>query len=458
MGVVYLARHTRLNRLVALKVILSGGHASQEEVQRFHAEARAAAALSHPGIVPLYEVGQWGEQQYLAMGYVEGGSLAVAIEKGPQSPDAAALLVKEVCEAVAYAHAQGVIHRDLKPANLLLDASGKPLITDFGLAKQVTAATGPGTSLPERLTRSGAILGTPSYMPPEQAAGKSKEVGPHSDVYALGAILYELLTGRPPFRAANTIDTLLQVMDVPPAPPRLLNSAVPADLEAICLKCLEKSPRHRYASALELARDLDRFLEREPVQAEASAAARLLRPWLRDSRHSDILSLHGRAWLWQAWIVFATLLATNIFLWCGYQSVFVYLALWSVGLVLWLIPAWYFVFRNRHEWSPVEKQLGHLVFLSLVTTALFALCADLTDAEPMQVLPLWLLLLSMTTGAAAIILRGTFYLLAVLCALSAVVIAVAPVVGPVVFGTAYVIGVFVPAWKNTRSKPTREAV
>jgi serine/threonine-protein kinase len=271
-------------------------------------------------------------------------------------------------------------------------------------------------------------------------------------------LLYELLTGRPPFRAETPLDTLLQVLESQPAPPRLLNPKVDRDLEAICLKCLEKSPLHRYASAEDLAQDLDRYLEGEPVRAEVSAAARLFRPWLRDSRHKGILALHGRSWLWQAWIVFAVLLATNVLIWCGCEVIFAYLALWAGGLALWMVPAWYFVFRKGHEWSPVEKQLGHLVWMTLAATGLFAVCAVLTGAAPLQVLPLWLLLLSVATGAAAIILRGTFYLLAGLCALSAVVIAVWPSVGPVVFGTAYAVGVFVPAWRNTRPEPKSEKV
>ena len=271
MGVVYKARQTSLNRIVALKMILAGQLASEEDVQRFHAEAEAAANLDHPGIVPIYEIGEHEGQHYFSMGFVEGESLADKIKDGPLPPREAAEYAKKVAEAIAFAHQRGVIHRDLKPANVLLDQNGEPKVTDFGLAKRVEGDSG--------LTATGQILGTPSYMPPEQASGQLDEVRETADVYALGAILYCLISGRPPFQAAAPLDTLMQVLEREPVSPRLLNNKVPRDLETVCLKALEKDVRRRYQSAHSLAAELERFLNDEPI---------LARP----------ISWPARAWRW----------------------------------------------------------------------------------------------------------------------------------------------------------------
>lgn len=273
MGVVYKARQTKLNRIVALKMILAGQLASPKDVQRFYIEAEAAASLEHPGIVPIYEVGQHEDQHFFSMSFIEGESLDARVKEGPMLPREAAAITQQISEAIAYAHAQGVIHRDLKPANILIDASGDPKVTDFGLARRVAGDSG--------LTATGAVLGTPSYMSPEQASGRQSDVGPHSDVYSLGAILYELLTGRPPFCAASAVATLRQVTDNPPIAPHKLNDDVPQDLETICLKCLEKSPHVRYHSASELAEELGRFLDHEPIQARPASPVRKLETWLR---------------------------------------------------------------------------------------------------------------------------------------------------------------------------------
>ena len=259
MGVVYKARQSRLDRIVALKMILAGHLASAADVSRFYGEAQAAANLEHPGIVPIYEVGQYAGQHYFSMAYVEGESLAARLAEGPLPEREAAALVQQLCEAVQYAHQHGVIHRDLKPGNVLIDRDGRPRITDFGLAKQTALASG--------LTATGEVLGTPSYMPPEQAAGELAAIGPSADIYSLGAVLYAALTGRPPFQAATPIATLIQVRNADPVSPRLLNPVVKKDLETICLKCLEKEPQRRYASAGEMAEDLRRFLHDEPILA-----------------------------------------------------------------------------------------------------------------------------------------------------------------------------------------------
>ena len=264
MGVVFKARQLSLNRIVALKMILAGQLAREDEVQRFQAEAEAAANLDHPGIVPIYEVGYHEGQHYFSMGFVEGGSLADKINAGPLPARVAAQYTEKISEAMAYAHGRGVIHRDLKPANFLVDKNDQPKVTDFGLAKKVEGDSG--------LTATGQILGTPSYMPPEQAAGAVGAVGEQADVYALGGILYALVTGHPPFQADNPVDTLRQVLEREPIAPRQIVTKTPLDLETICLKCLEKDPRRRYQSARELADELGRFLRDEPIQARPVTA------------------------------------------------------------------------------------------------------------------------------------------------------------------------------------------
>ena len=259
MGVVYRARQRSLNRVVAVKMILAGRLAGEAQVQRFYAEAEAAANLQHPNIVAIHDVGTIDKQHYFSMEFVEGYSLADAIKTGSLTPNESATLLRIISDAIHFAHERGVIHRDLKPQNILIDTNGQPRVTDFGLAKRVENDS--------ELTTTGAILGTPSYMSPEQADAQHAEVGTVSDVYSLGAILYEMITGRPPFQSENTFATLVDVIEAEPAAPTSINKTIPRDLETICLKCLAKDPNNRYASAEELANDLDRFLQREPIAA-----------------------------------------------------------------------------------------------------------------------------------------------------------------------------------------------
>ncbi len=266
MGAVYLARQQTPNRLVALKVIRSGRFSSPREIERFHAEAEAAANLSHGNIVPVFEVGEHEGQHYFTMEYVDGQSLSkVVTDDGRLAPKDAAELMRTVADAVHYAHQQGVVHRDIKPANILLDGTGRPRITDFGIAKRLEGDTA--------LTATGQILGTPDYMSPEQARGRQQEIGPASDIFSLGATLYALLTGASPFHCDDAYATVRRVIESEPVSPRKINRRIDKDLETIILKCLRKNPAERYASAEELSRDLARYLAGESIAARRTPLA-----------------------------------------------------------------------------------------------------------------------------------------------------------------------------------------
>jgi serine/threonine protein kinase len=273
MGVVYKARQVSLDRIVAVKLLLRGAYASEDFIKRFRVEASAAAALQHPNIVAIHEVGVHQGQHYFAMDLVDGLDLARLLRDGPLSATRAATYVKTIAEAIHYAHGQHILHRDLKPSNVLIDSRDHPRVTDFGLAKNLASDS--------KLTVTGQVCGSPSFMPPEQASGQREKVGVPSDVYSLGAILYAAVTGRPPFVGQSVGDTLKQVENAEPVAPRLLNPSVPRDLETICLKCIEKEVARRYRTAQELADDLGRFLRDEPIRARPISQIHRIHRWMR---------------------------------------------------------------------------------------------------------------------------------------------------------------------------------
>jgi serine/threonine protein kinase/Tfp pilus assembly protein PilF len=280
-GVVFRARQKSLNRTVALKVISLGSWATEAHLKRFRREAEAAASLEHPGIVPIYEVGERDGSCYFSMRFVEGGQLDQVTKREPMSIRHATELIAKVARTVDYAHEHGILHRDIKPGNILVDAKREPLLTDFGLARL--------TESESTVTRTNEVMGTPSYMAPEQAMGNNAAVSSATDVYGLGAILYQLLTGHPPFAGGTTYETIKLVLDTEPRQPRLLNPKIDRDLSAICLKCLEKDPKRRYSSALSLAEDLEHWLKHEPILAKRSGFFTHARKWVRRNPTSALL-------------------------------------------------------------------------------------------------------------------------------------------------------------------------
>src|SRR5215475_4662076 len=272
-GVVFRARQKSLNRIVALKVIGLGQWATKAHLRRFRLEAEAAASLDHPHIVPIYEVGERDGQCYFSMKFVEGGQLDEVIQRTPISIRQAADLVAKLARTVHYAHEHGILHRDIKPGNILLDAKGEPNLTDFGLARLVEGDS--------TLTRTLEVMGTPSYMAPEQAAGEHTKISKETDVYGLGAVLYQLLTGHPPFAGGTSYQTIRLLLDTDPRQPRLWNRKIDRDLSTICLKCLEKDPKRRYPSALALAEDLEHWLKHEPILARRTGFLTRGQKWVR---------------------------------------------------------------------------------------------------------------------------------------------------------------------------------
>ncbi len=422
MGVVYKAWQSSLNRVVAIKRILSGELASKADVARFRAEAESAAQLNHPHIVSIYEVGLAEDQTpYFSMQYVEGTTLAERIASGPLPAREAAELLLPVCRAIAHAHKSGILHRDLKPSNILINEEGTPFVTDFGLAKWIDrAATDETRSLGRSgLTRTGAILGTPGYLAPEQASGRRGELGAATDVYGLGAILYAMLTGRPPFQAASALETVTMVIEQDPVPPRVLNPQVDRDLEMIALKCLQKPADLRYGDADALADDLERYLANEPIAARSSKFSQIVTRAFRETHHASVLKNWGLLWMWHSLVLLLLCVTTNVLLLREVTSRLPYLGLWVVGAGLWAGVFW----ELRRRAGPVtfvERVLAHLWAGSMIAdTFLFAIEWQL-DLKVLTLSPILALIGGMIFLVKASLLNGIFYVPAVALFLTAV--------------------------------------
>lgn len=443
MGVVYRARQLSLGREVALKMILRGQLASQADRQRFEAEAQAAAKLDHPGIVPVYEVGEIDSRPYFSMKHVRGTTLAQRLAAGPIASREAARILAAVARAIHFAHQRGVLHRDLKPSNILLDEQGEPHVSDFGLAKQVSESAS--------LTHTGMLLGTPAYMAPEQAAGNRGQVGPRSDVYSLGIILYHMLTGRPPFQAASPAEMVLLVLEQDPVPPRMLNPQADRDLEMICLRCLQKPADLRYASAAALADDLEAYLKDESISARSGRFTQMLAGMMRETHHAAVLENWGLLWMWHSLALIGVCFATNILELWGYNDRLYYFLLWTAGLGTWAAIFW----ALRRRMGPVtfvERQIAHLWAGSMISIALLFPLEAWLDLPPLKLSPVLGLITGVVFLAKAGILSGEFYVGAFALFFTAGLMAAFPRYAHFLFGVVSAACFFFPGLKYYRQR------
>jgi serine/threonine protein kinase len=460
MGVVYKARQKSLDRLVALKMVREAHLATEEDRARFRAEALAAGQLKHPNIVTVYEVGTAAGQAYICLEYVGGPTLAQRITAdGPLPPRDAARLVSVIARAVDHAHAEGILHRDLKPSNILLSASTNPesgsgsslnsssrlpnpKVSDFGLAKKIDGASS--------LTRTGAVVGTPSYMAPEQAGGR-KDLTAAADVYSLGAILYELLTGRPPFQAAHPVDTLLLVLEQEPVPPRDLNPTVDRELELICLKCLQKPVELRYPSAAALASDLEAHAAGESISAQPSGLRFFFARLFRETHHASVLENWGKLWMMHSAMIFLLCLLTFVMIESGLSNHLFYLGIWSVGLVTWGTIFW----QLRRRAGPVlfvERQIAHAWAAGVCASIAMFVIEWLAKLPVLTLSPAVAVAAAMVFVFKAGILSGKFYLWAGLNFIAACVMPLIGNFAVLVFGAVSAVSFFVPGLHYHRQR------
>ncbi|MFM9058476.1 MAG: serine/threonine-protein kinase [Planctomycetaceae bacterium] len=443
MGVVYRATQKSLGRTVAVKMLLRRDLATPADLARFRSEAEAAARLDHAGIVSIFEVGEHDGHPFYSMQLVEGTTLSKRLAAGPLPPREAAGLLAQVADAVQAAHDRGVLHRDLKPSNILIDATGAPRVSDFGLAKRLEDEMS--------VTHTGAILGTPCYMSPEQAAGSRGDVGPASDVWSLGAILYQMLTGRPPFQAGGAMDTLLAVLESDPPLPRSLAPGVDRDLELIALKSLQKPADLRYASAAALAADLRAFLAGEPVAARRGGLGDVVARLFRETHHAVVLENWGLLWMWHSVVILGLCVTTDVLAWQGVAERWPYLVLWGGGLALWAPIFW----ALRHRTGPVtavERQVAHVWGASVVASVLLFGVEALLGLPVLTLSPVLALLAGTVFLAKAGILSGAFYIQAAVLFATALVMCLVPAWQHVIFGLVSAVCFMVPGYKYFRQR------
>lgn len=443
MGVVYRARQIGLDREVAVKMTLRGELSSVEDRKRFRAEAEAAARLDHTGIVPVHEVGELEGRPYFSMKYIRGPTLSQMLANGPLPPHEAARILTAVARAIHFAHKNGVLHRDLKPSNILIDEDGQPHLTDFGLAKQIADAAS--------ITKSGAVLGTPAYMAPEQAGGARGEVSPASDVYSLGAILYHMLTGRPPFQAASPVDTVLMVLEQDPAPPRVVNAKADRDLEMIALRCLQKPPDLRYESAESLSGDLDAYLEDRPIAARSGRFLQVLSRLFRETHHATVLENWGLLWMWHSLVVLIACSLTNVLYLLELHERWHYVTLWTAGLGAWAAVFW----ALRRRVGPVtfvERQIAHVWAAAMVAIGLLFFVETAFGWGELELAPVLGLITGMMFFIKAGILSGSFYIQAAALFCTAFVMALFPRYSHFIFGVVAAACFFFPGLKYHRQR------
>ena len=443
MGVVYRAVQRSLGRTVAIKMLLRRDLASSADLARFRSEAEAAAQLDHPGIVPIFEVGEHDGLPFYSMRFIEGTTLAKRLAQGSLPPREAAALLAKVADAVQAAHSRGVLHRDLKPSNILIDSGGEPLVSDFGLAKRLEDT--------DSVTYTGAILGTPSYMSPEQAAGSRGEVGPASDVWSLGAILYQTLCGRPPFQASSPMDTLLAVLESDPPMPRSIVPTADRDLEMIALKSLQKPQDLRYSSAADLAADLRAALAGDPLAARQGGLVDIVARLFRETHHAVVLENWGLLWMWHSVVVLALCVVTDVLAWQGVMTRWPYVVLWGGGLALWAPIFWALRHRNGPV-TAVERQIAHVWVGSMIASTLLFAIEQLLELPVLTLSPVLALLAGLVFFVKAGILSGTFYVQSSALFATALVMCLVPTYQHVLFGLISGVCFFVPGLQYYRQR------
>lgn len=443
MGVVFRARQISLNREVAVKMILKGRLASESDFQRFIAEASATARLTHPNIVPVYEVGDVEGRPYFSMKYIEGETLAERLQRGPLPQRNAAEILSAIARAIGAAHRAGILHRDIKPSNIILGKTGVPLISDFGLAKQ--------SHHEHSLTSSGMVVGTPAYMSPEQASGVRRAMGPTSDVYSLGCVLYHTLTGRAPLVADSPVELMLKVLEQDPPPPRVLNPSIDRDLEMVVVRCLQKPPDLRYLSADSLADDLDAFLNDEPVAARSGRFSQVIARMFRETHHAIVLENWGLLWIWHSLALLIAAVLTWGLQFYGVSSRWAFGSLWTVGLGAWATVFW----MLRRRLGPVtfiERQTAHVWGASMIGVGVLFPLEWLMGLPVLTLSPVLGVVASTVFLVKASMYSGLFYIQAVVMLATAFGMALFPSVAHLLFGVTAAGCFFIPGWKYFRQR------